>query len=209
MIYFLDTQVWYTVMSALVGALEGARMGLGEIRSLDTLRQRFTTFPEAFVKHMQPTKTSELPRSISMGAEAVKEKENAIRFAPLWNEIIGCLREEDLISNREKLLLMMPDNKITNSRTHPQQSLVQWPLFLLANKVYVAKDILSETKYATAQDELWERMKNDLYLAYAVQEAYESLQVVLSALLNEDGHHWFVLYPPIKTCLFTMRCSPV
>jgi hypothetical protein len=32
--------------------------------------------------------------------QAVKEKENAIRFAPLWNEIIGCLREEDLISNR-------------------------------------------------------------------------------------------------------------
>jgi hypothetical protein len=76
-------------------------------------------------------------------------------------------------------------------------------------QVYVAKDILSETKYATAQDELWERMKNDLYLAYAVQEAYESLQVVLSSLLNEDGHHWFVLYPPIKMCLLTMRCSPV
>jgi callose synthase len=78
-----------------------------------------------------------------MGAEAVKEKENAIRFAPLWNEIIGCLREEDLISNREKLLLMMPDNKITNSRTHPQQSLVQWPLFLLANKVCTGYCILS------------------------------------------------------------------
>jgi len=76
-------------------------------------------------------------------------------------------------------------------------------------QVYVAKDILSETKYATAQDELWERMKNDLYLAYAVQEAYESLQVVLSSLLNEDGHHWFVLYPPIKMCLLTMRCSLV
>ncbi|CAK9232746.1 unnamed protein product [Sphagnum troendelagicum] len=190
MIYFLDTQVWYTVMSALVGALEGARMGLGEIRSLDTLRQRFTTFPEAF--HLLsglflPAQYSDFPDGT---LQAVKEKENAIRFAPLWNEIIGCLREEDLISNREKLLLMMPDNKITTSRTHPQQSLVQWPLFLLANKVYVAKDILSETKYATAQDELWERMKNDLYLAYAVQEAYESLQVVLSSLLNEDGHHW-------------------
>ncbi len=33
-IYFLDTQVWYTVMSALVGALEGARMGLGEVNLL-------------------------------------------------------------------------------------------------------------------------------------------------------------------------------
>ncbi len=33
-IYFLDTQVWYTVMSALVGALEGARMGLGEVSLL-------------------------------------------------------------------------------------------------------------------------------------------------------------------------------
>lgn len=30
-IYFLDLQVWYTVISALVGGLDGARMGLGEV----------------------------------------------------------------------------------------------------------------------------------------------------------------------------------
>lgn len=38
--------------------------------------------------------------------QAVKEKENAIRFAPLWNEIIACLREEDLISNRYYALFL-------------------------------------------------------------------------------------------------------
>lgn len=30
-IYFLDTQVWYTVVSALVGGFDGARMHLGEV----------------------------------------------------------------------------------------------------------------------------------------------------------------------------------
>lgn len=30
-IYFLDTQVWYTVVSALLGGIEGARDKLGEV----------------------------------------------------------------------------------------------------------------------------------------------------------------------------------
>jgi callose synthase len=32
--------------------------------------------------------------------QAPKPKVDAIRFAPLWNEIINALREEDLINNR-------------------------------------------------------------------------------------------------------------
>lgn len=33
-IYFLDTQVWYTVISAFLGGIEGARDKLGEVSCL-------------------------------------------------------------------------------------------------------------------------------------------------------------------------------
>ncbi|KAG0562386.1 hypothetical protein M758_9G149600 [Ceratodon purpureus] len=34
--------------------MDGASIGLGEIRSLDMLRTRFTSLPEAFTKQRQP-----------------------------------------------------------------------------------------------------------------------------------------------------------
>jgi callose synthase len=136
MIYYLDTQVWYTVTSALVGGLSGARARLGEIRTLSMLRKRFSTFPQEMSRILVPSRiqTQQLNRSqsqstVSGQAGWSKGKVDAFKFAPLWNEIITSLREEDYISNREKELLVMPSNMDTST------NMVQWPLFLLANKV--------------------------------------------------------------------------
>jgi callose synthase len=85
----------------------------------------------------------------------------------------------------------MPDNSITTG-TEAQHSLVQWPLFLLANKVYVGVDIVNEYRQIT-QEELWERISRDPYLVHAVQESFEDLQPILLALLNDEGGNWFVI----------------
>ncbi|XP_058073211.1 callose synthase 3-like isoform X2 [Magnolia sinica] len=56
-----------------------------------------------------------------------KEKQ-AVKFAQLWNKIISSFREEDLISNREMDLLLVPycaDRDL---------DLIQWSPFLLASK---------------------------------------------------------------------------
>jgi len=189
MIYFLDAQIWYMFISAVVGGLDGAGQRLGEIRTLDMIRQRFSTFPEACVKCLQPSRHGlPMTRSISIGGQTSKAKVDAIKFAPLWNAIINSLREEDLISNREREWLRMPDNSITTG-TEAQHSLVQWPLFLLANKVYVGVDIVKEYRQST-QEELWERISRDPYLVHAVQESFEDLQPILLALLNDDGGDW-------------------
>ncbi|XP_024386368.1 callose synthase 9 isoform X2 [Physcomitrium patens] len=193
MIYFLDTQVWYIVISALVGGLDGARMHLGEIRSLDMLRSRFSSLPGAFVNNLFPSRSgAQSQMDVNVPLSSVKPgnpKVDAIRFAPLWNEVISSLREEDLINNREKDWLMMPDNKITSTSLGQQTTLVQWPLFLLANKVYDALDIVHDNRQAF-QDELWDKIKRDPYLEFSVREAYESSQTVLWDLLNEDGRGW-------------------
>jgi callose synthase len=49
------------------------------------------------------------------------------------------LREEDYISNAELELLLMPKNDGV-------LPIVQWPLFLLASKVFLAKDIAADCK---------------------------------------------------------------
>lgn len=66
-----------------------------------------------------------------------KNKIDAAQFAPFWNEIIKNLREEDYVNDLEMELLQMPKN----SGSLP---LVQWPLFLLASKIFLAKDIYRE-----------------------------------------------------------------
>jgi callose synthase len=139
MIYFLDTQVWYTVISAFLGGIEGARDKLGEIRTLEMLRKRFPNYPAAYVKHMQPplnrlSSASPVHHSTSKLTKARPKKLDAIRFRPIWNKVIKSLREEDLINNREKVLLKMPPNLMFHSNGMPND-LIHWPLFLLANKV--------------------------------------------------------------------------
>jgi callose synthase len=60
------------------------------------------------------------------------DKENiAARFAQMWNEIVTSFREEDLIDNREKELLLVP------YVSDQALGVMQWPPFLLASKVIV------------------------------------------------------------------------
>ncbi|KAL9267094.1 Callose synthase 10-like protein [Drosera capensis] len=140
-IYLMDIHIWYTIMSALVGGVIGARDRLGE----------------------------------------ESNKVYAAIFAPFWNEIIKSLREEDYICNREKDLLSMPSNT-------GKLGLVQWPLFLLSSKIYMAIDLALDCK--DTQADLWSRISRDDYMAYAVQECYYSIQMILLSLTDGEGMRW-------------------
>ncbi|KAL8142008.1 hypothetical protein V2J09_015040 [Rumex salicifolius] len=165
-IYIMDIHIWYTLMSALIGGVMGARARLGEIRSIEMVHKRFESFPEAFVKNLV---TPEM------------NKAYASMFAPFWNEIVKSLREEDYISNREKSLLSMPSN---NSNL----GMVQWPLFLLSSRIYMAIDLALDCK--DTQADLWDRICRDDYMAYAVQECYYSIEKILHALVDVDAGRW-------------------
>ncbi|XP_027367139.1 callose synthase 9 isoform X2 [Abrus precatorius] len=179
-IYLLDIYVFYTLLSAVWGFLLGARDRLGEIRSLEALHKLFEQFPGAFMDTLHVP----LPNR-SSGQSSVqvieKNKVDAARFAPFWNEIIRNLREEDYITNFEMELLLMP----RNSGDLP---LVQWPLFLLASKIFLARDIAVESK--DAQVELWDRISRDDYMMYAVQECYYAIKLILTEILDDVGRKW-------------------
>ncbi|KAM0882138.1 hypothetical protein ACQ4PT_032510 [Festuca glaucescens] len=176
-IYLMDIHIWYTLLSALVGGVMGARDRLGEIRSIEMLHKRFESFPEAFAKTLSPQRISNRP--VAQDSEATKMY--ASIFSPFWNEIIKSLREEDYVSNREMDLLMMPSN-CGNLR------LVQWPLFLLTSKIMLANDYASDCK--DSQYELWHRISKDEYMAYAVKECYYSAERILNSLVDAEGQRW-------------------
>lgn len=179
-IYLLDAQLFYTVISAIWGFLLGARQRLGEIRSLEAVHKLFEKFPEAFMDtlHVPLSNRSYLR---STGQDLEKRKADAARFAPFWNEVIRNLREEDYVSNLEMELLSMPNNT-------GNLPMVQWPLFLLSSKIFLARDIALESR--DLQDELWDRISRDDYMKYAVEESYHAVRFILTAILDDVGRMW-------------------
>ncbi|KVH93114.1 Callose synthase [Cynara cardunculus var. scolymus] len=101
-----------------------------------------------------------------------------VKFVVVWNEIINCFREEDLISNREVELMKMP----LSSELH--SGVVYWPIFLLANKLpmalTVAKDFVGEDA------NLSKKIRRDVYMYIAIKECYDSLKYVLDILVVGD-----------------------
>lgn len=53
----------------------------------------------------------------------------------MWNQIISSIRSEDLISNKELDLMIIPKSSDIFS------GIVRWPVFLVANKVISTKEI--------------------------------------------------------------------
>lgn len=181
-IYLLDIHVFYTLISAGWGFLLGARDRIGEIRSLSAVHKLFERFPAAFMNTLHvPLQSRATPRTPGQLKDLERNKADAARFSPFWNEIIRNLREEDYITNLEMELLMMPKN----TGTLP---VIQWPLFLLASKIFVAKDIALDTR--DSQDELWDRISRDDYMKYALIECYFTVKLILTDILDNEGKMW-------------------
>ncbi|KAI3940839.1 hypothetical protein MKW98_014898 [Papaver atlanticum] len=180
-IYIMDIHIWYTLLSALIGGLMGARARLGEIRTIEMLHKRFESFPSAFVKNLVSSQTKMMPIEGQPRDTEEMNKAYASIFSPFWNEIIKSLREEDYISNREMDLLCIPSNS-------GSLRLVQWPLFLLSSKILLAMDLALDCK--DTQKELWARISRDEYMADAVRECYYSIEKILHSLVDSEGRLW-------------------
>ncbi|XP_019152063.1 PREDICTED: callose synthase 3 [Ipomoea nil] len=186
LVYVMDTQIWYAIFSTIFGGIYGAFRRLGEIRTLGMLRSRFESLPGAFNACLIPEDKNEPPQkkkglkatfSQKFAVPSNKEKE-AARFAQLWNKIISSFREEDLISDREMDLLLVPywaDREL---------EIVQWPPFLLASKIPIAVDM---AKDSNGKDrELTKRIDADPYMSSAVSECYASFRNIIKSLVRGD-----------------------
>ncbi|XP_023641334.1 callose synthase 5 [Capsella rubella] len=178
LVYFMDTQIWYAIFSTICGGVIGAFDRLGEIRTLGMLRSRFQSLPGAFNTYLVPSdKTRRRGFSLSKRFAEVTaaRRTEAAKFSQLWNEIICSFREEDLISDREMDLLLVPYT------SDPSLKLIQWPPFLLASKIPIALDMAAQ--FRTRDSDLWKRICADEYMKCAVIECYESFKHVLHTLV--------------------------
>uniref|UniRef100_A0A2K2BE63 1,3-beta-glucan synthase n=1 Tax=Populus trichocarpa TaxID=3694 RepID=A0A2K2BE63_POPTR len=175
LVYFLDAQIWYAIFSTLVGGIQGAFNHLGEIRTLGMLRSRFESVPSAFSRHLVPSSDEDVSGDHVM--EEQHERKNIANFSHVWNEFIYSLRAEDLISNHERDLLLVPYSS-------SDVSVVQWPPFLLASKIPIALDMAKDFK-GKEDAELYKKM--DDYMQSAVTECYETLRDIIYGLLEDSA----------------------
>ncbi|XP_054821590.1 callose synthase 5-like isoform X3 [Prosopis cineraria] len=106
LVYFMDTQIWYSVFSTIYGGVYGAFDRLGEVRTLGMLRSRFQSLPGAFNTCLVPTDQKQKKRftlSKKFAEISASRRSEAAKFSQLWNEIICSFREEDLLSDRKGL----------------------------------------------------------------------------------------------------------
>uniref|UniRef100_A0A0D9WML4 1,3-beta-glucan synthase n=1 Tax=Leersia perrieri TaxID=77586 RepID=A0A0D9WML4_9ORYZ len=178
LVYLMDTQIWYAIFSTISGGVSGALGRLGEIRTLGMLRSRFHSLPGAFNTFLVPSdkrRNRRFSLSKRFAEVSPNKRTEAAKFAQLWNEVICSFREEDLISDKEMDLLVVPYS------SDPSLKLMQWPLFLLASKIPIALDMAAQ--FRPRDSDLWKRICADEYMKCAVLECYESFKLVLNLLV--------------------------
>ncbi|XP_065861638.1 putative callose synthase 8 isoform X1 [Euphorbia lathyris] len=183
-VYFMDTQIWYSVFCTIFGGVYGIMHHLGEIRTLGMLRSRFHTLPIAFNACLIPPSAKSDPKTgrnffSKRFCKVSKTATNGVpKFVLVWNQIISTFRQEDLISNGELDLMTIPMSPDLFDGE------VRWPIFFLANKfstaITIARDFIGRDEL------LMKKIKKDKYMYSAVKECYESLTYVLDVLVVGD-----------------------
>ncbi|KAK9153262.1 hypothetical protein Sjap_000742 [Stephania japonica] len=185
LVYFMDTQIWYSIFYTICGGIRGALSHLGEIRTLGMLRSRFEFVPGAFNDFLIPPSKG----SNSSLQDRMQQQKNISKFSQMWNEFIISMRLEDLINNRERDLLLVPYSS-------EDVSVFQWPPFLLASKIPIAldmaKDIGKSGSKGNNDTYLFRKIKNDPYMSSAVAECYETLRDIIYGLLNDEGDRMII-----------------
>ncbi|XP_022717420.1 putative callose synthase 8 isoform X2 [Durio zibethinus] len=182
-VYFMDTQIWYSVYCTVCGGLYGILHHLGEIRTLGMLRSRFHSLPSAFNLCLIPplSKKGKNSRTKSffqnIFCKASKSEVLDQKFVLVWNQIISAFRSEDLISNREMDLMMIPTSGLF-------PGIICWPIFLLANKFSTALSIARD--FVGKDKKLNKKIRKDEFMYFALKECYESVKYILEILIVGD-----------------------
>eukprot|EP01018_Ginkgo_biloba_P024102 Gb_37962 [translate_table: standard] len=203
LVYFMDTQIWYSIFSSVVGALVGLFSHLGEIRNIQQLRLRFQFFASAIQFNLMPEEPLFKPKGTlrvklrdairrlqlryGFGAPYKKLESGQVeagRFALIWNEIVSTFREEDIVSDLEVELLEVPPSS-WNIRV------IRWPCLLLCNELLLA---LSQAKELQSTDKrLWRKICKNEYRRCAVIETYDSLKHLLQRIIREDSEEHSII----------------
>ncbi|GLE07230.1 hypothetical protein PINS_up017253 [Pythium insidiosum] len=138
-VYIYDSQIWFILYQSIVGLIMGLRSKMGSYASMDQLKAAMYTAPQAYDSSMASLQAQDQRVTTNvLSPEGAKEESLRLRFAIVWNEVISSFRLNDLLDDRETLILQY---RIMN---HGRE--VQNPIFLLAGKIAKAIELATKAR---------------------------------------------------------------
>ncbi|KAJ0396106.1 hypothetical protein ATCC90586_005507 [Pythium insidiosum] len=111
-IFNYDTQIYFTIFQALLGAFMGMLMKTGEIRGVKEMTKAFRVAPQLFdqkivtsLARASDAGNSSTDNSRASALAAAYESQMMLRFVVVWNEIVNWFRQCDLLDDKEAAIL--------------------------------------------------------------------------------------------------------
>ncbi|TYZ66844.1 hypothetical protein PybrP1_007901 [[Pythium] brassicae (nom. inval.)] len=184
-IFNYDTQIYFTIFQALLGAFKGVLMKTGEIRGVKEMAKAFRVAPQLFDQKVVTAlaRASDASTGSSHDASrpsalaAAYESQMMLRFVVVWNEIVNSFREGDLLDDKEAAILQY------DIRSNGE---VFEPVFLSAGKLGEAMNLAIKTaKEGKGESQLRVALVESDCLS-ALRSFYTAGFYVLVALFGND-----------------------
>ncbi|CAI5708502.1 unnamed protein product [Hyaloperonospora brassicae] len=143
-VYMYDTQIWFILYQSIVGLVMGKRMRIGHYVGLAQLKTGMATAPKLFndkvvsLETKRPNPDAFAPGPSSDPSELRHHDFVRLRFAIIWNQVVDNFRLNDLLDDRETVILQY---RILNKGER-----IQEPIFLLAGKLSKAVEVAAKAR---------------------------------------------------------------
>ncbi|KAG1709392.1 hypothetical protein DVH05_020047 [Phytophthora capsici] len=144
-VYMYDSQIWFILYQSIVGLVMGKRMHIGHYVGLAQLKVGMAAAPKLFddkvvslrTKKPNPEAVTPVPGGGDVG-ELRHHDVVRLRFAIIWNQVVDNFRLNDLLDDRETVILHY---RILNKGER-----IQEPIFLLAGKLSKAVEVAAKSR---------------------------------------------------------------
>jgi callose synthase len=144
-VYMYDAQIWFILYQSVIGLIMGKRMHIGHYVGLAQLKKGMAGAPKLFdekvvslrTKKPNPNAATPVPGG-GDGGELRHHDVVRLRFAIIWNQVVDNFRLNDLLDDRETVILQY---RILNKGER-----VQEPIFLLAGKLSKAIEVAAKSR---------------------------------------------------------------
>ncbi|TYZ65548.1 hypothetical protein PybrP1_007167 [[Pythium] brassicae (nom. inval.)] len=192
-VYMYDSQIYFILFQTVVGLVMGVRMKLGHYIDLAQLKAGLYAGPAQFDARVTTTQAKlaqsdaadgggsgpglqqqQQPSGSSGGVDHVQ-----LRFAIIWNEVISNFRLNDLLDDRETVMLQY---RILGKGEH-----VEVPIFLLAGSLTKAITFASSAGGNKWDAESLAKNLESAQILDGVQDGLYLLREIFTLLLGDAG----------------------
>lgn len=173
-VFLYDTQIYFTILQAVVGSIKGYMIKTGEVHGFNSLKKSFRVAPQLFD---QKIVTRWARTSDASKAGEKYQTHMMLRFVVVWNEIVNSFRDADLVDDKEAAILQYDIQ---------QNGEVFEPVFLSVGKLRETAAIIVRLSKQARDDSFLhiQLVKHDCISA--IKSFYSACMLVLESLLGSD-----------------------